>query len=503
MAAHRPKIILEEIEYRPGPANLLSAFKNSPTSFLLDSACDHAKLGRFSFFGFDPFLVFKSKKNNITLEWSDGKSEIFKSDPFEALNDIFKRYDVVNENKDIPFVSGGVGYFAYDLKNFIEDLPEKAADDLGLPDCIFGFYDVVIIYDNLNEKAYVASSGFPYTDPVKNRQRAISRLNEFKDNAYLGSAKGNAYLENRDNYDTNTPLRQPALESNFSKTSYMKAVERAKFYIKKGDIYQVNLSQRFQAKLDVDPLDLYERLRVLSPAPFSSYLKFKDVTILSSSPERFLLKRGDYIETRPIKGTRPRGEDISYDLLMERELLESQKDRAEHVMIVDLERNDLGKICKYGSIAPKEFIILEKYSNVFHLVSTVAGRLKKNIGPIDCLLATFPGGSITGAPKVRAMEIIEALEPVKRSIYTGAIGYISFDGNMDTSIVIRTFVIKEQNVYFQVGGGIVADSVPEKEYEETLHKAKGLMRSLGVGISGISGSVSRGNKKESVPISLH
>ena len=417
------------------PLKSFSAVKDRPYSFFLDSGSGFGELGRRSFFGSDPFLVFKSKRDNVTLEWPDGKRQNFKANPFLVLKSLLKKYKAPNENKDQSFTSGAVGYFAYDLKDFVEDLPYTAADDLGLPDCILGFYDSVTACDNLKP------AGAP-------------------EDIFFGP-------------------RPAEVKSNFSKASYMRAIEKAKAYIKKGDIYQVNLSQRFEAELNIEPFELYSRLRSLSPAPFSSYLDFGDVTVLSSSPERFLLKRGDYIETRPIKGTRPRGEDGFEDSLLAKELIASAKDRAEHIMIVDLERNDLGRVSRYGSVRPTELFALEKYANVFHLVSTVAGRLRKDVDPIDCLLATFPGGSVTGAPKIRSMEIIEELEPVKRGIYTGAIGYISFDGNMDTSIVIRTFVIKGGKAYFSVGGGIVADSDPEKEYEETLHKAKGLMGALG------------------------
>ncbi|MBU1037531.1 MAG: aminodeoxychorismate synthase component I, partial [Candidatus Omnitrophica bacterium] len=319
--------------------------------------------------------------------------------------------------------------------------------------CLVGFYDSVVIYDNLKKRSYVSRLG-------------ISK----KPFAGHDAAPRNS-----------TPRRISCkgLKSNFTKRSYIDAVRTAKRYIKKGDIYQVNISQRFKAKLSGDPFDLYARLRRCSPAPFASYLNFNDVAILSSSPERFLLKRGDYIETRPIKGTRPRGASPSLDAALETELKHSAKDMAEHIMIVDLERNDLGRICKYGSIRPTESVVIEKYANVSHLVSTVAGTLKKGKDPVDCLIAAFPGGSITGAPKIRSMEIIDELESVKRSVYTGAIGYIGFDGNMDTSIVIRAFIAKGNDIYFQVGGGIVADSDPEKEYEETLHKAAGAMQALG------------------------
>lgn len=462
-------VLIEELEYPPEGLEVLKALKAFGYNFFLDSSCDHERLGRFSFLGCDPFLVFKSKRDFVTLEWADGRKETFASNPFLALKEIFGRFDIVKGSHEIPFTAGAVGYFAYDLKDFVEKLPDTACDDLSLPDCILAFYDTAIIYDNLKGKVYISSSGLPETEPVKNNARKISRLKWFKKNISAGAGDPSPY----------TAAGKFSLESNFSRQSYKLAVLRAKEYIKKGDIYQVNLSQRFHTGLNMDPLRLYERLRSASPAPFSSFLDFKDVTVLSSSPERFLLKKGRYIETRPIKGTRPRGKDEADDLELARELAGSPKDRAEHIMIVDLERNDLGRICVYGSVRPSESFALEKYSNVFHLVSTVAGRLKEDVGPVDCLMAAFPGGSITGAPKIRSMEIIEELEPVKRSIYTGAIGYISFDGNMDTSVVIRTFLVKGRDVYFQVGGGIVADSDPEAEYEETLHKAKGLMEALG------------------------
>lgn len=470
MSENTADIMIEELPDLPQPLNILEALRGPGYSFFLDSACGAEKLGRFSFLGCDPFLVFRSKGDSISLEWRDGNIEVFRANPFIALKDIFGRYRMPAGSMRFPFLSGGVGYFAYDLKDFTERLVSIAADDLNIPDCIMGFYDVVIIYDNASRRAYIASSGMPETDAFRASARAKRRLEEFK--ARIRSGRGPESLH--------SPMKRPDPASNFSKAQYMKTIERAKSYIRKGDIYQVNLSQRFHSKLGMDPLELYSRLRISSPAPFSAYLDFGDVSVLSSSPERFLLKRGSYIETRPIKGTRPRGPDALSDSFLGAELLQSEKDRAEHIMIVDLERNDLGRICEYGSVYLQENMALEKYSNVFHLVSTVSGRLKEGTDPIDCLLAAFPGGSITGAPKIRSMEIIEELEPVKRSVYTGAIGYISFDGDMDTSIVIRTFLVKEDDVYFQVGGGIVADSDPELEYEETLHKAKGLLEALGM-----------------------
>ncbi|MDP2913154.1 MAG: aminodeoxychorismate synthase component I [Candidatus Omnitrophota bacterium] len=476
--------VIEEISAELCAEIIFETIKDRPYSFFLDSACGCQRLGRFSFLGCDPFLVFKCRQDDIALEWPDGRTENFNANPFLALKSILKRYAVVRNREGLPFTCGAVGYFGYGLKNFVEDLPDNPADDLRIPDSALGFYDTVVICDNLSGKRYIASSGLPETDPVRNIRRQKERIEEFK--YRLFSSAGSAFGETSPRSGGPEPgekgfaeIPSPRLKSNFSGASYMKAVEKAKNYIRKGDIYQVNLSQRFEAELDMTPFELYSRLRRLSPAPFSAYLDFKDAVIASSSPERFLLKKRDYVETRPIKGTRPRGKDALDDLLMEKELIASPKDRAEHIMIVDLERNDLGRICRYDSVRVVESVILEKYANVFHLVSTVAGRLKKGIDPIDCFLAAFPGGSITGAPKIRAMEIIDELEPVRRSVYTGAIGYISFDGGMDTSIVIRTFIIKGRTAYFQVGGGIVADSDPEKEYEETLDKAKGLMLALG------------------------
>jgi len=415
--------------------------QNRPYSFFLDSAGGPDKLSRYSFMGSDPFLVFKSKKDSVGLEWRGGRTENFRSNPFLVLKDLFKRFKAEGSNDGSPFASGGVGYFAYDMKDFIEKLPDIAKDDIGIPDCIVGFYDKITMYDKQTD-----------LQPRPVQPRPVNS----------GS---------------------PEIRSNFSKAEYIRTVEKAKEYIKKGDIYQVNLSQRFEADLTTEPYELYLRLREFSPAPFSSYLNFGSCAVISSSPERFLMKKGSYIETRPIKGTRARSSDPLMDEFNRNELIKSYKDRAEHIMIVDLERNDLGRICEYGSVKPAEFIKLEKYSTVFHLVSTISGRLKKDIDAIDCLTATFPGGSITGAPKIRSMEIIEELEPVKRSIYTGAIGYISFDGNMDMSIVIRTILVKGKKLYFHAGGGIVYDSDPELEYGETLDKAKGMMQAINAQLS--------------------
>jgi para-aminobenzoate synthetase component 1 len=272
--------------------------------------------------------------------------------------------------------------------------------------------------------------------------------------------------------------KEITLTSNFTPEEYIQAVNKIREYIAAGDVFQVNLSQRFETNLPVPPYELYRRLRQLNPAPFASYLNFDGVTIVSASPERFLKLRGDLVETRPVKGTRPRGQTLIEDEALAQELVHSSKDQAENVMIVDLERNDLGRICRYGTVKVTELAILETFPTVFHLTSTVVGRLRQDKGVADLLKATFPGGSITGAPKVRAMEIIDELEPTKRSVYTGSIGYLSFNGDLDINIVIRTFIVKEGKAYFQVGGGVIYDSHPKGEYQETLDKAKALIQAL-------------------------
>jgi len=501
-----PPIIAEKIKTGRTFPDIYTELKAFPYSFFLDSALTSKDLGAFSFIGIEPFLIFKSKKDYITLDWP-GRHEVRKGNPFLVLKELLKQFKIKSQGElQLPFTGGGVGYFSYDLKDFNERLPDKALDDVNVPDCIVCFYDTVLAYDHRRGDSFIVSSGFPERGRKRHyRQRArleslkrrlSARTQECPGSVFVPGTKFNStcprvYKVIGDRLNGTSYLVQachsrvraenhPFLESNFTKDTYIDAVLKAKEYIKKGDIYQVNLSQRFKVNLDIEPYELYKVLRDINPAPFACFLNFGEVQVASASPERFLRVDGRKIETRPIKGTRPRGEDEAKDRALKSELLASAKDRAENLMIIDLERNDLGRISEYGSVKVSEFMTCEEYATVFHLVSTVQGKLKKDVDSADCLMNCFPGGSITGAPKIRSMEIIEELEPVKRSIYTGSIGYIGFDGNMDTSIVIRTFIIKGNNVYFQVGGGIVYDSDPEKEYQETLDKAKALIDATGV-----------------------
>jgi len=377
----------------------------------------------------------------------------------------------------------------------MEHLPSTAIDDLKLPESCFAFYDTVVAFDHLEKKAYVVATGFPELEEGQRLRRARMRLEEMKGRLCSshsiavvsrsgGQSEGEAKRCCGGDYAMATTSgndgqgKEIRLKSNFTPEEYKRAVNRVREYIAAGDVFQVNLSQRFEADWGIPPYELYKRLRTVNPAPFAGYLNFPGVVVVSASPERFLKVRSDLVETRPIKGTRPRGGDPTEDERLAYELIHSDKDRAENVMIVDLERNDLGRVCHYGTVKVSELAILEIFPTVFHLTSTVIGRLRRGKSNIDLLKATFPGGSITGAPKVRAMEIIDELEPTRRSVYTGSIGYMGFDQDMDLNIVIRTFLIKEGKAYFQVGGGIIYDSEPEAEYAETLDKARALIRAL-------------------------
>ncbi len=464
--------LIEEVR-TPLPApQLFALFEGRPFSFYLDSGMDPGKLGRYSLMGSDPFLVLKSRGREITFV-EEGKLRKENGDPFTVLGELLGAYALEKPGPDVPFPGGVVGYFSYDLCHFIERLPAAAADDLGLPECYLGFYDAVVAFDHLLGKTYIISTGFPEQDEMPRTKRAGERLREIR--GLIAEERCVAERPSAAGLNEAT-----ALSSNFSRQGYLEAVARAREYICAGDIFQVNLSQRFEVALSVPPYALYRRLRHINPAPFAAYLDFDEVRVISASPERFLKVRSDFVETRPIKGTRPRGRTPAEDEALAGELLSSAKDRAENVMIVDLERNDIGRVCRYGSVRVTELVILETYPTVFHLTSTVVGRLRPGIDRVDLLRAAFPGGSITGAPKVRAMEIIDELEPTRRGVYTGSIGYLGFDGDMDLNIVIRTILAKGGRAYFQVGGGIVYDSEPEAEYRETLDKARALARALGL-----------------------
>ncbi|MBN1188973.1 MAG: aminodeoxychorismate synthase component I [Dehalococcoidales bacterium] len=462
--------IVEELQNGLRPEDLFELFRHEDQCFFLDSSMDPSKLGRYSLMGGSPFLVFSSRGETISLRQDSGTTCI-SGNPWDMLGCYLEMYHLEGRS-ELPTTGGAVGYLSYDLGRFIERLPVKSADDIRLPECCLGFYDLLLVFDNLTGRSFIISSGLPEKEGPSRARKAGERLAEFRFRLsnFLKTGPPPAAGGCQ-------PLGTP-VKGNFSRDEYIGAVEKARQYIIEGDIFEVNLSQRFEAEITISPWELYRRLRRINPAPFSAFLNFTETAIVSSSPERFLRCRGDRVETRPIKGTIRRGKTTEEDEANTRRLLESEKDRAENMMIVDLERNDLGRVCRYGSVRVTELAILEKYPTVYHLTSTVTGRLREGVTRADLLKATFPGGSITGAPKIRAMEIIEELEPTRRSVYTGSLGYIGFDGNLDLNIVIRTFLVKGNRAYFQMGGAVVYDSDPEAEYRETLDKGEALFRAL-------------------------
>ncbi len=486
--------LFEEVCTPLSAPELFHFIKDRPCSFFLDSGMDPQRLGRYSFMGSEPFLVVSSRGSEITLTRGQDR-EVRQGNPFDIVCGLLEAYTLDQGQAPVPFIGGAVGYFGYDLCRFVERVPSTAADDLQIPECYFAFYDWVIAFDHREGKAYLVATGLPELDEVQRLERARLRLADLRDRYFPCSTPGPA----ADTGDQARRTMEPScpasgavsvplyddeegteilLKSGFTREEYVRAVDRVREYIAAGDVFQVNLSQRFDASLHVPAYELYRRLRAVTPAPFASYLDFPGVTIVSASPERFIRRQGDFVETRPIKGTRPRGRNAAEDERMARELTGSAKDRAENVMIVDLERNDLGRICRYGTVQVTELAILETFSTVHHLTSTVVGRLDRGKSNAELLKAMFPGGSITGAPKVRAMEIIDELEKTRRGIFAGSIGYLGFNGDLDINIVIRTFFIKGGKAYFQVGGGIIYDSEPEAEYAETLDKARALIQAL-------------------------
>lgn len=454
-------MIVKEINTSFNSFELFKLFKDKKYPVFLDSNEGYERLGKYSIIAFDPFLVIKSKNKVVHVEAS-GDEKLIRKNPFKVVNKYMKQFDS-QYTSDLPFVGGAIGYFSYDLCHFVEELPRTAEDDVNIPDLHLGFYNGAIIYDHQTRKTYI-------TDSEVNAG-AEERVSLIEKEIMTGTPATLEIIHHN---------QKPLLETNMSKPYYLGAIKKIKDYIRAGDIYQVNMTQRFTTELKDQPVCLYKKLREINPAPFSAYLDYGGYQILSSSPERFIQKRKDQLETRPIKGTRPRGVNGPEDEKMKAELKASEKDKAELLMIVDLERNDFSRVARTGTVKVPELFTIEAYPTVFHLVSTVTCEVEDEFSPIDCIEASFPGGSITGAPKIRAMEIIDELEPTQRNIYTGSIGYIDFNGDMDLNIVIRTMVAKEEKVYFQVGGGIVWDSDPEMEYQESLDKAKALIEALSI-----------------------
>lgn len=451
------------------PYQAFGRIKEGKNSFLLESARFNKNIGRYSFLGTEPFLIFKAKGDKIEIRSIEGVKR-FIGNPIKELREIFKKF-TSPKLPDMPnFTGGAVGYFGYDCRHYFEKLTRIAKDDLNLPDIYLLFFDTVIAYDHLLKEVKIISNVHRGKNVNKSYEQAIGKIEGLADR-----------LEKRETAHLlkNNPKKSDfAINSNFTLSEFTSMVKQAKEYIKRGDIYQANLSQRFCAPNGIAPLTLYSKLRQINPSPFACILDLDEFSIVSSSPERLLKLEDNLVETRPIAGTRPRGKNYKDNMKKSLELILSEKERAEHIMLVDLERNDLGRVCEYGSVRVNELMVLEEYSHVTHIVSNVCGKLHKNKDRFDLIRAAFPGGTITGTPKIRCMDIIDELEPISRNIYTGSVGYLSFNGDMDLNIIIRTFLNFNQKSYVQVGAGIVADSDPEREYYETLYKAEALLKTL-------------------------
>ncbi|PGW34647.1 aminodeoxychorismate synthase component I [Bacillus thuringiensis] len=430
--------------------------QDKPQHILLESG----RGGRYNIVGLNPVAVIQGKGEKLHISES-GKETIKRGNPLDLMQEHMEKWKTDYNPEYPPFQGGAIGYFSYDCIRYIEKLPSLAEDDLNIPDIYFLLFDDVFVYDQKEKLLWII------THYVDKHAEAEERLNEWKD-LWVAEVP-----------EVTMPFERPKKKNEavaFTETGFMKAVECIQEYIGAGDVFQVNLSTRQERTLQTHPLEIYTSLREINPSPYMGYLELGDFQIVSGSPELLIKKQGTEVSTRPIAGTRSRGADEQEDEELARELIENEKERAEHVMLVDLERNDLGRVCKYGTVEVDEFMVIEKYSHVMHIVSNVRGEVEEDKDAFDLVKAVFPGGTITGAPKIRTMEIIEELEPVRRGIYTGSIGWIGYSGDTELNIVIRTLLAKDGKAHVQAGAGIVIDSNPENEYKESLKKAIALWR---------------------------
>ncbi len=472
--------VAAEIPYVP--PDLIYPVFSGPNSFLLESVKGPVKIARYSFIGFEPYLILKVKDGSVEIT-TRGRRAVSHGMPLRRLKSLVSAYKQKPLESLPPFQGGAVGMFSYDFVQYFEKLPKTAKDRLTIPDAHFFMVDKLIAFDHFDKKAWIIicpaarDTDLGYADiDVNWPEKYDEAVEELK----AVSSKLQKSVRRKKEEINKSGIRQPvSIKPEMSKKKYMEIVKKAKEYIAAGDIFQANLSLRVSAEIgDITPWNIYKILRSINPSPFAGFIDFGDYQIVSSSPERLVSVNNGIIETRPIAGTRPRGRNKAEDEIMRAELLLNEKERAEHIMLIDLERNDIGRVSDYGSVHADELMITEDYSHVMHIVSNIRGVLASGRTCFDAIRATFPGGTITGVPKVRCMEIIDELEPVSRGPYTGSFGYIGFSGNMDMNIIIRTFTIKNGKAYVQAGAGIVADSDPEKEYYESLKKAEALIRTL-------------------------
>lgn len=466
--------ILADVET---PVSVLMKFQNKDYVYLLESVEGGEKWGRYSFLGTDAGVVFKVRDDKVLIE-ENGRviTREHNGHPLNFLRTLLNRYKPVSI-PDLPrFYGGAVGFLGYEMVRYFEKLPPSPPDDLNLDEAVFVISDSLMIFDNVRHTIKVVACA--YTEETDSLE-----------SSYASSCqKIEAMIETITAAASHKTIKAAGNEVNFTSNmlpeEYRAAIEKAREYIAAGDIIQVVLSQRFETENSCNPVDLYRALRFINPSPYLFFLKMDDLTLIGSSPEVMVRKEEDIMELRPIAGTRPRGKTEQEDRILSDELLSDEKERAEHVMLVDLGRNDLGRVAQTGSVQVNQYMVVEKYSHVMHLVSNVRAQLAKGKDAFDVLAATFPAGTLTGAPKVRAMEIINELEKVKRGPYGGAVGYFSFSGNMDLCITIRTMVLKNGKVYVQAGAGIVYDSIPESEHQESLNKSRGMLQALRLAAGG-------------------
>ncbi len=466
--------------YEVFPADLLtpvSAYlriaQGARYSFLLESVEGGEKIARYTFAGANPEEVFRYGGGACVLE-SHNRILWEERDPVTFLRARMERFRPVRLPGLPPLVAGAIGYFSYDMVRLIERLPKRLRDDIGLYDAMLMFYHGIIAFDHVQHRLWIVRN--VHTDGEGSlRTKYNVAVREIRKTRQLLEQASPAEQPKKKTSKRGAPLR---VTSNFRRPEYLEVVRKAKNYIRAGDIFQVVISQRFSAKTHAAPFEVYRELRALNPSPYLFYLQMNDVAVVGSSPEMLVKVQGRDVFYRPIAGTRWRGKDEVEDQCLEKEMLASEKERAEHIMLVDLGRNDLGRVCEYGTVKPEKLMTVERYSHVMHLVSSLRGRLREDVDCFDALMACFPAGTVSGAPKVRAMEIIEELERTRRGIYAGGVLYLDFAGNLDSCIALRTMVIKNGVAHVQAGGGIVADSTPQGEYEESVNKSKALLAAL-------------------------
>src|SRR6202140_5278947 len=443
-------------------------------SFLLESVEGGEKIARYTFAGAHPEEVFRYANGACVMESRD-RIVWEERDPISFLRERIERFRPVRLPGLPPLVAGAIGYFSYDMVRLIERIPRRLRDEIGLYDAMLMFYQGLVAFDHVQHRLWIVRNVFTeghgslrakYNAAVRQIKETRRLLDE-----PVPAERPKEPVEAR----KRVPLK---VTSNFRRPEYLAAVRKAKQYIRAGDIFQVVLSQRFSAKTKADPFDIYRELRAVNPSPYLFFLRMNDVAIVGSSPEMLVKVQGRDVFYRPIAGTLPRGKDEAEDQRLEKQLLASEKERAEHIMLVDLGRNDLGRVCEYGSVKVEQLMNVERFSHVMHLVSSLRGRLREDVDALDALMACFPAGTVSGAPKVRAMEIIEELERTRRGIYAGGVLYMDFAGNLDSCIALRTMVVKKGVAHVQAGGGIVADSTPEGEYQETVNKSRALLTAL-------------------------